>query len=131
MYLRECLLENVGPLEFVDLSLPFNEDGTPKPVVLVGQNGSGKSIMLSHVVDALIEFAKIAYEDILVGQGSTRTPFFKLVGGPTQRTGTDFGIALLQFSDGESIHCYVDKSGTLNPADYGEKMKDRFAPVTG
>ena len=24
MYLRECLLENVGPLECVDLSLPFN-----------------------------------------------------------------------------------------------------------
>jgi ABC-type sulfate/molybdate transport systems ATPase subunit len=45
MYL-ECLLENVGPLEFVDLSLPFDEDGNSKPLVLVGRNGSGKSILL-------------------------------------------------------------------------------------
>lgn len=82
MYLRECLLENVGPLEIVDLSLPFNEEGTPKPIVLVGQNGSGKSILLSHVVDALIEFAKVAYQDILVGQGSVESPYFKIVGDP-------------------------------------------------
>jgi predicted ATP-binding protein involved in virulence len=60
MYLEEILLENVGPLEFADLSLPFDENGNPKPVVLVGRNGSGKSILLSHIVDALIEFAKNA-----------------------------------------------------------------------
>ncbi len=58
MYLRECLLENVGPLESIDLTLPFDGDGNPKPAVLVGRNGSGKSILLSHMVDALIEFAK-------------------------------------------------------------------------
>jgi hypothetical protein len=129
VYLRECLLENVGPLEFVDLSLPFNEDGTPKPVVLVGQNGSGKSILLSHVVDALIEFAKSAYRDILVGQESLVNPYFKIVGGTNQRTGASFGVALLRFSDSESAHCYVDKTGVLNPTDYVEKMGDRFASV--
>lgn len=74
MYLRECLIENVGPLEFVDLLLPFDEDGMPQPLILVGRNGSGKSILLSHVVDALIEFAKSAYQDILAGQPASRTP---------------------------------------------------------
>lgn len=130
MYLRECLIENVGPLGYVDLSLPFDDENSrPKPVVLVGRNGSGKSILLSHVVDALIEFAKIAYRDILVGQGGLQNPYFKIVGGSNQRSGEDFGVALLRFSDGESTHCYVDKSGTLNPSDYAEKMEGRFPSV--
>ncbi len=110
------------------MSLPFNDDDTPKPVVLVGQNGSGKRILLSHVVDALIEFAKSAYREILVGQESLQSPYFKIVGGSNQRTGADFGIALLRFSDGESAHCYVDKTGALNPADYAEKMGDLDSP---
>lgn len=130
MYLRECLLENVGPIEFVDLSLPFNEDGAPKPVVLVGQNRSGKSILMSHVIDALIEFVKSAYQNILVGQGSLQNSFFKVVGGTTQRVGAAYKIALLRFSNGEGTHCYVDNSGSLDPADYVEKMGDRFLLVS-
>src|SRR6478752_10592640 len=103
MYLRECLIENVGPLELVDLTLPFNTDGTPKPIVLVGQNGSGKTILLSHVVDALIEFAKAAYRDVVVGQSSLHIPYFKVLGGANQRSGTAYGIALLRFSNEESV----------------------------
>ena len=83
-------------------------------MVLVGRNGSGKSILLSHFVDALIEFAKVAYQDIVVGQKTVRSPYFKTVRGTNQRIGADFGIALLRFSDGKSVHCYMDKSGTLS-----------------
>lgn len=64
MYLKECLIENVGPIKLLDLSLPFKENRTPQPLVLVGVNGSGKSIFLSYIVDALTEFAKLAYTDI-------------------------------------------------------------------
>lgn len=130
MYLRECLIENVGSLQFLDLSLPFGEDETPKPLVLVGRNGSGKSILLSHVVDALIEFAKGAYQDILDEQGGLQNPYFKIVGKTNQRTGADFGIALLRFSDGEAAHCYVDKSGVLEADDYADRARERFPSVT-
>lgn len=90
MYLRECMIENVGPVEFVDLTLPFSEEGKPKPVVLVGPNGSGKSILLSHVVDALIEFAKKAYRDILLGQGFLN-PFLRSWEGPTNTSAKTSG----------------------------------------
>ena len=47
MYVRRIRLENYGPIPNLDIKLPFNDD-RPKPVVLVGENGSGKSIVLSH-----------------------------------------------------------------------------------
>jgi len=98
--------------------------------VLVGENGSGKTILLSHVADALIEFAKEAHGNVLAGQTGGQNPYFKIVGPTsTQRSGTGFGIALLEFSDGESTHCYVDKSGTIDPGAYREKMSGRFEPV--
>ncbi len=125
MYLRECLIENVGPIEFFDLTLPFNKYANPKPVVLVGQNGSGKSIFLSYIVDALMEFAKQAYQDVVVGQGH-RSPYFKLTGSTNQRANSPYGIGLLEFLEGEQTFSYVDKSGVLNVEDYREKMRGRF-----
>src|SRR6266404_46958 len=110
MYLKECLIENVGPIDFFDFSFPFNTDGAPKPVILVGQNGSGKTILLSHVADALVEFAKVAFTDIVPGQQRFHAPFFKFLGSPNQRSGTEFGVALLDFVHQEKQYSYVDKT---------------------
>ena len=98
MYLRECLIENVGLIEFIDRPLPFNDDGTPQPLVLVGRNGSGKSIFLSYIVDALTEFAKIAYLDIVSGQQSNFSPYFKLTGGTNQRVNSNMVLGYLSFA---------------------------------
>ena len=52
MYTRRVQLANYGPIEKLDIELPF-EGENPKPVVLVGENGSGKSILLSPIVNGL------------------------------------------------------------------------------
>jgi hypothetical protein len=129
VYLKDCLIENIGPIEFLDVSLPFNGDLTPKPIVLVGKNGSGKSVLLSYVVDALTEFAKISYQDIVPGQEFLRSPFFKFVGPRNQRTNSEFGIGLLQFNNGGQFFSYVDKSGILDSNTYADKLRGRFEDV--
>ncbi len=58
MYLRECLIENVGPITSLDVSLRPDTAGNPKPLILVGKNGTGKTIFLAYVLDALAELAK-------------------------------------------------------------------------
>ena len=60
MQFRRIQLQNYGPIESLDFEFPFEND-TPKPVVLVGANGSGKSIVLSHLVNALSQAQQVAY----------------------------------------------------------------------
>ena len=50
MYTTRIRVTNYGPIDQLDINFPYSDD-TPKPVVLVGQNGSGKSILLSHIVN--------------------------------------------------------------------------------
>ena len=60
MYVKRIQLHNYGPIERLDIELPFNGE-IPLPVVLVGENGSGKSILLSHVVNGLLAAKGVAF----------------------------------------------------------------------
>ena len=62
MYTNRVQLANYGPIEKLDIEFPF-EDEIPKPIVLVGENGSGKSIFLSHVVNGLVTAKGVAYPE--------------------------------------------------------------------
>ncbi len=60
MYLNRIQIHHYGPIEKLDISLPIS-GGVPQPVLLVGQNGAGKTILLSHIVNALLSAKAIAY----------------------------------------------------------------------
>jgi hypothetical protein len=79
MYLKEIILENCGPIGKVELKMPFHENGNPKPFVLIGQNGAGKSIFISHIVNALLSAKETIYDDTEVEHGKVfkyRSPVF-------------------------------------------------------
>ena len=62
MYTKRIQLVSYGPIEKLDIEFPF-ESGVPKPVVLVGENGSGKTILLSHIVNGLIAAKGVAFPE--------------------------------------------------------------------
>ena len=64
MYVETIFCENMGPIEQAVIKAGFTPEGNPKPIVFVGKNGSGKSIMLSNIVDALHELGDQAFNDI-------------------------------------------------------------------
>ena len=63
MYAKRIQIANYGPIGDIDVAFPFDEAGNPKPVVLVGENGSGKTIFLSHIINGLIEAKAVAYPE--------------------------------------------------------------------
>ena len=62
MYTKRIKLTNYGPIGKLDIEFPFNGE-IPMPVVLVGENGSGKSIVLSHIVNGLIIAKDFAFPE--------------------------------------------------------------------
>jgi len=64
MYLKKIKIVNYGPIIDIDYELPFNENSSPKPVILVGQNGSGKTLFLTNIIHSLIEMKRNAFDEI-------------------------------------------------------------------
>ena len=106
MHLTDIFIRNVGPIETLDMSLPFNASGSPKPVVFVGRNGSGKSTALAQIADGLWELSAEVFDDIsMLTPGMTRQ-YLLPIGGGSPRSGAGHSLALMTFVDdsGREIH---------------------------
>ena len=129
MYLHKIFLQNTGPISECHVKPRFDDNGNPQPIVIVGPNGSGKSIFLSYIVDALTEFAKKAFDDIVIGEGFSE-PYFRSINRHAIKSGEDFSLSLLLFktTDGESC-CYSEKVGVLDSSNYTSDFKSTFESV--
>ena len=135
MYLHEIFLQNTGPISECHVKPPFDDNGNPQPIVIVGPNGSGKTIFLSYIVDALFEFAKRVFRDIVAPDSSGGTPYFRIIHPRAIRSGERFSLSLLRFKGDKysnvnetDLH-YCEKSGHLDPASYSPDVKSVFDPV--
>ncbi len=128
MYLRDCWIENVGPIAHLELHPTFTSHGHPNPLLLVGQNGSGKTILLAHIIDALVELGKTAYQDVVSGQapGLPQTQYFKPIADTNIRSGATFGVCLVEFSYGDKQFSYLERTGTIDGPEYCKKLENRF-----
>ena len=96
MYTKRVQIVNYGPIDRLDITLPFEGD-SPKPVLLVGENGSGKSILLSHIVNGLVSAKGVAYpETPEVETGKV----YKLRSSSYVKTGSEYYFARIEFEDG-------------------------------
>ena len=95
MYTKRIQLTNYGPIDRVDIVCPFDGD-KPKPVVLVGRNGSGKSIVLSHIVNGLLLAQQVAYPE--TPQVATNR-VYKLRSPSYVKSGCEFSAARISFEN--------------------------------
>lgn len=65
MYIQRIIDKNIGPLADVDICMPFDKNRNPKPIILVGETGSGKSTFLSNIVDSFYELARQYFRDAI------------------------------------------------------------------
>lgn len=99
MYTKRIQLVNYGPIEKLDIEFPFEGDA-PKPIVLVGENGSGKSILLSHIVNGLLLAKGIVYpETPEVETGKV----YKIRSGSYIKSGNEYYFAKIDFEEDLSV----------------------------
>ena len=121
MYLYKAIYDNVGPLDTVCFEFTFNEAGRPKPIIIVGENGSGKSTVLSNIVDAFYEMAGQQFTNARQrsdeGIGSQ---FYKVIARTEIHSGANYMASYLLFK-GIKEYSYSFKCGDIEADAFASK----------
>lgn len=124
MYIKKIMGENIGPIKKIQIDLPFKEK-CPKPVIIVGENGTGKSTILSNIVDAFYEIAGTAYSDARKQAKTEGYEYYKAITSREIHVGENYLYSYIKFENEESPSSpidYVFKSGSLKIDDFKEKV---------
>ncbi|PFX71938.1 hypothetical protein COL39_21080 [Bacillus cereus] len=105
LYLKRAIVKGYGSIKNLDLIPQFNEDGSPKPIVIVGKNGSGKTLLLSQLVDSLIELKRTKYSLISEVEADN---YFKV--GRKNYINTEVNDSLVEvtYRDNDKEFKYID-----------------------
>lgn len=98
MLFKEIEIDNVGPISGLSIEFPKGEN-SPKPLIVVGENGSGKSIFLAHLVNTLIVGKQEVYEDVEIERGKV----FKYRSPHYIKSGEVFSFSSVEFESGEKV----------------------------
>jgi predicted ATPase len=119
-YLKNLSLLHVGAIKNLKLNAEFDGDENPKPIVLIGKNGAGKTTMLTTIVDALTELqATAGFQDITgISIGGGRK-YFRVSGGTLIHHGESKCLSSITF--GKALEAclttdwiYTDKVGKFD-----------------
>ena len=95
MYLKKIEIENTGPIDYLSVELAETDGDSIKPLVIVGENGTGKTILLYYLVNTLITAKQAAFDDTEVEQGKV----YKYRSPQYVRAGTHYSYGRVEFCD--------------------------------
>ena len=121
MYIKELHYINVGPIDRADVTLLTDGETTPKPVVFVGKNGSGKSMLLSNIVDMFYEIAQLKYGNAVHYRDEGGYYYYKIITPNLINLGKEEMFSHIKFTEGTSDYEYIYRSSELNKNEYIEK----------
>lgn len=124
MQIKRIYNRNIGPIENANIEFYTNDDKTPKPVILVGENGTGKSTVLSNIVDAFYEMAGRAYRNVLEKDGDGHQ-YYKAISPAEIKIGHMYMASFIEFcepDDKKVIGQYVFKGGKLDYESFEREM---------
>lgn len=127
MYLKRIRIENTGPIDQLEKELQFQDDASPKPLVLVGTNGSGKSIVLAHIVSAMINAHGAVFDD----SDMEKQKVYKLLSPSYITHGQFYALSCLEFTqdffeDEITLHCHKKDFETQSNDSPDFKHWDKF-----
>ena len=98
MTLKKVTIENVGPIKHIEIVFP-KLDQKPKPLFIVGENGTGKSILLSHLVNSLVAGKQEVFDNVEVEKGKV----FKYRSPDYVKSGKGYSFSSVEFDAGQKV----------------------------
>ena len=96
MYLKNILLDGTGPIKFINIECQLTNNGIPKPVILVGPNGVGKSFAIANVLNALFHIHSNLYNNPVVKDGQ----YYKIASQGQINSNSNFLATEISFYNG-------------------------------
>ena len=106
MYFQSVDITNYGSISDFHYSFRFDESGHPIPLVLIGENGTGKTLTIANLVDALIEIKRKTYGETLFEVNEQN--FYKIGSKSYISTGQNSSRVVVRLKHGEEILQYTD-----------------------
>ncbi len=128
MYFKSVEIKNIGAIGHIKIEFP--KDGErPKPVIIVGENGTGKSILLAHLVNSLIAGKEDIFDDTEVEQGRV----YKQRSSSYIKSGEQYSYSSVKFDfEVEVQECQLQrlKDSSTSEFDYEpvQKIWDKIQP---
>ncbi|QSO48422.1 AAA family ATPase [Alicyclobacillus mengziensis] len=105
MYVTDIIVKNYGPISNLRITPEFAEGGSPKTIVLVGKNGSGKTLLLSHLVDGMVEMKRIHYTDLIEVK---KDSYFRMGQKSYITAGNIHSLVKISYTDEGNVFGYTD-----------------------
>lgn len=69
VYLKKANMANVGPIDSLEINFNFDEENRPTPLLVVGANGTGKTLFLAQIINSFISAKQQLYTNVEVENG--------------------------------------------------------------
>lgn len=114
MYLKKLNFENYGPINKFEITPHFNEDGSPMPIVLMGKNGSGKTLILAQILQALLNNKSEEYDNI---PEKEKTQLYKIISTSYIKNDKQDGMVSIDFDDNNFNYAEILSKNPQNTID--------------
>ncbi|MBN4004826.1 AAA family ATPase [Nostoc sp. LPT] len=106
MYIKNLQIQNYGPINNISLNFEFDNNSYPiPPLIFLGKNGTGKTLLLSFIVDGLIELKRSKYGKL---QEVEENQFFKIGKKDYIKASKDFSYVNIDFETYGKILSYTE-----------------------
>jgi predicted ATP-binding protein involved in virulence len=105
MYIKQIEIQNLGAIENLNIEAQFDEQGNPYPIILVGKNGTGKTLLLSNILDSFIELKRLKYKEL---NEVMPNKYLKLGSKSYIKSGKNYSFCKVTLSESEKVGYYMD-----------------------
>lgn len=106
MYFKKISMESYGPINNLSYTFRKDPDGNPIPLVIIGKNGCGKTLLFSNIVDMLIETKRKIYPAGILEVSDNN--YYKVGNKSYIQHSANTSIVEIEFGDNINNSKYID-----------------------